>query len=81
VKREPFFWATVSCGLIILAFILLPLIELMTEFRGSTAPIDGGLQIEMARLPSENHGHVAIRPEEIAVEVFLSFKSTTAHTF
>ncbi len=30
MKREPFFWITVSCGLVIMAFILLPLIELMT---------------------------------------------------
>ena len=28
--REPFFWVTVWCGLIIMAFILLPLIEMMT---------------------------------------------------
>ncbi len=30
MKREPFFWITVSCGFVIMAFILLPLIELMT---------------------------------------------------
>ena len=29
-KREPFFWVTVSCGIVIMAFILLPLIEMMT---------------------------------------------------
>jgi len=29
-KKEPFFWVTVSCGIVIMAFILLPLIELMT---------------------------------------------------
>jgi molybdate/tungstate transport system permease protein len=29
-KREPFFWFTISSGLIIMAFILLPLIEMMT---------------------------------------------------
>ncbi len=29
-KREPFFWLTISCGVIIMAFILLPLIDLMT---------------------------------------------------
>jgi molybdate/tungstate transport system permease protein len=29
-KKEPFFWITVSCGLIILAFILLPLIQMLT---------------------------------------------------
>lgn len=30
VKKELFFWITISCGIIILAFILLPLIEMMT---------------------------------------------------
>ena len=30
VKREPLFWVTVSCGLLILAFILLPLVEMVT---------------------------------------------------
>jgi len=30
MKREPFFWVTISCGLVIMAFILLPLIEMMT---------------------------------------------------
>lgn len=30
MKREPFFWITVSCGLVIMAFILLPLIQMMT---------------------------------------------------
>jgi molybdate/tungstate transport system permease protein len=29
-KREPFFWITISCGFVIMAFILLPLIEMMT---------------------------------------------------
>lgn len=29
MKREPFFWVTISCGVIIMAFILLPLIEMM----------------------------------------------------
>ena len=29
-KREPFFWFTVSCGLVVMAFVLLPLIEMMT---------------------------------------------------
>lgn len=29
-KREPFFWITLSCGVVIMAFILLPLIEMMT---------------------------------------------------
>ena len=27
-KKDPFFWVTLSCGLVILAFILLPLIEM-----------------------------------------------------
>jgi molybdate/tungstate transport system permease protein len=30
-KKEPFFWFTISCAVVILAFILLPLIEMMTE--------------------------------------------------
>ncbi|HPS94088.1 MAG TPA: ABC transporter permease [Deltaproteobacteria bacterium] len=30
VRREPFYWVSVSCGIVILAFILLPLIEMMT---------------------------------------------------
>jgi len=30
MKREPFFWITISCGLVIMAFIILPLIEMMT---------------------------------------------------
>ncbi|MBN1849013.1 MAG: ABC transporter permease [Deltaproteobacteria bacterium] len=29
-KKEPFFWITLSCGAIIMAFILIPLIEMMT---------------------------------------------------
>ncbi len=29
-KKEPFFWITLSCGLVILAFILLPLVEMVT---------------------------------------------------
>jgi len=29
-KREPFYWITVSCGIIVLAFILLPLIEMLS---------------------------------------------------
>jgi len=29
VKKEPFFWVTVSCGVIIMAFILLPLIQML----------------------------------------------------
>jgi len=29
-KREPFFWLTISCGGIILAFIVLPLFDMMT---------------------------------------------------
>ena len=30
IKKEPFFWITVSCGLVIMAFILLPLIQMLT---------------------------------------------------
>jgi len=30
MKREPFFWITISCGVVIMAFILLPLIQLMS---------------------------------------------------
>jgi len=29
-KREPFFWITVSCGLVIMAFILIPLVQMLT---------------------------------------------------
>lgn len=29
-KKDPFFWITISCGFIILAFILVPLIEMLT---------------------------------------------------
>ena len=28
--KEPFFWIIISCGAVIMAFILLPLIEMMT---------------------------------------------------
>jgi molybdate/tungstate transport system permease protein len=31
MKREAFFWISVSCGLVIMAFILLPLIQLLTS--------------------------------------------------
>jgi molybdate/tungstate transport system permease protein len=31
VKREPFFWFTLACGVVIMAFILLPLVELITS--------------------------------------------------
>jgi len=31
MKREAFFWISVSCGLVIMAFILLPLIQLFTS--------------------------------------------------
>ena len=31
MKRDPFFWVTTSCGLVIMSFILLPLIELVTS--------------------------------------------------
>jgi len=30
MKREPFFWISVSCGIVIMAFILLPLIQMMS---------------------------------------------------
>ncbi len=30
-KREPFFWFTITCGTVILAFILIPLVEMMTS--------------------------------------------------
>lgn len=30
-KKEPFFWFTISCGAVIMAFILVPLIEMMTS--------------------------------------------------
>ncbi|MCE5274239.1 MAG: ABC transporter permease [Syntrophaceae bacterium] len=30
VRREPFYWVSVSCGIVVLAFILLPLVEMMT---------------------------------------------------
>ncbi len=29
-KKEPFFWITLSCGTVVLAFVLLPLVQLMT---------------------------------------------------
>jgi molybdate/tungstate transport system permease protein len=29
-KREPFFWLTISCGIIVMAFILLPLFDMVT---------------------------------------------------
>jgi molybdate/tungstate transport system permease protein len=31
MKREPFFWISVSCGIVIMAFILIPLIQLLTS--------------------------------------------------
>jgi len=30
IKKEPFFWITVSCGLVIMAFILIPLVQMLT---------------------------------------------------
>ena len=30
IKKEPFFWITISCGIVIMAFILIPLVEMMT---------------------------------------------------
>ena len=38
-RREPFFWIMVWCGLVVMAFILLPLIEMMTA---PTMPMLGG---------------------------------------
>jgi len=29
-SKEPFFWITISCGIVIMAFILIPLVEMMT---------------------------------------------------
>ncbi len=29
-RREPFFWVSVSCGIMVMAFILLPLVEMLT---------------------------------------------------
>ncbi|MBN1228061.1 MAG: ABC transporter permease, partial [Deltaproteobacteria bacterium] len=31
MRREPFFWIAISCGLVIMAFILLPLIQMMSS--------------------------------------------------
>ena len=31
IKREPFFWFTLACGVVIVAYIILPLVELMTS--------------------------------------------------
>ena len=31
MKPEPFFWVSVSCGIVIMAFIILPLIQLLTS--------------------------------------------------
>lgn len=31
MKREPFFWISVSCGVVIMAFIILPLMQLLTS--------------------------------------------------
>ena len=30
IRKEPFFWLTISCAIVVMAFILLPLIQLMT---------------------------------------------------
>ena len=30
VRREPFYWVSISCGIMVLAFILLPLVEMLT---------------------------------------------------
>jgi molybdate/tungstate transport system permease protein len=42
MRREPFFWITISCGLLIMAFILLPLIEMMTA--PSVTMLQGAIQ-------------------------------------
>jgi len=34
-RKEPFFWITVSCGFIIMAFILLPLLQMITAPSGT----------------------------------------------
>jgi molybdate/tungstate transport system permease protein len=31
IKKEPFFWFTLACGVVIVAYIILPLVELMTS--------------------------------------------------
>jgi molybdate/tungstate transport system permease protein len=31
MKREPFFWISISCGIVIMAFIVLPLMQLLTS--------------------------------------------------
>jgi len=31
MKREPFFWISITCGIVIMAFIILPLIQLLTS--------------------------------------------------
>jgi len=30
MRREPFYWVSISCGIMVLAFILLPLVEMLT---------------------------------------------------
>lgn len=35
VKREPFYWVSMSCGIMVMAFILLPLIEMLTAPSGA----------------------------------------------
>jgi molybdate/tungstate transport system permease protein len=35
VRREPFYWVSVSCGIMVLAFILLPLMEMLTAPSGA----------------------------------------------
>lgn len=35
VKREPFYWVSMSCGMMVMAFILLPLIEMLTAPSGA----------------------------------------------
>lgn len=35
MKREPFYWVSMSCGIMVMAFILLPLIEMLTAPSGA----------------------------------------------
>lgn len=34
-RREPFYWVSISCGIMVLAFILLPLVEMLTAPSGA----------------------------------------------
>ena len=35
IKKGPFFWISLSCGIIVLTFILLPLVEMLTAPSGA----------------------------------------------